>query len=241
VHGQLGEPALTIEGLGVRYGAVVALEDVSCSVAEGELVALVGPNGAGKSTLLRAVLGLVPYDGAIAIHRHDGGALGRAAVAYVPQRLDVELDFPITVEQVVLDGRRPFRRFGRPPTTADRQAVVRAVARVGLDGLESRPIGALSGGQLQRALLARALAQQAGLLLLDEPLAGVDAPTADALIDLLQRLASDGTAIVVCTHDLALVRTRFERAIGLNRRLIADGDPGAMLEGNALEHFFAAP
>lgn len=222
--------ALEVHGLGVRYGAVQALRDVDVAVARGELVALVGPNGAGKTSLLRAVLGLVPHTGRVAVRAR------RAAL--VPQRHDVDLGFPITVDQVVLAGRRPFRRLWARPGTDDRRAARRALARVGLDGFERRALGELSGGQLQRAFLARALAQEAEVLLLDEPLAGVDTGTAGALVDLFERLARDGTALLASTHDLALARRRFERCVALHGRVVGDGHPDEVLSPAGLERLF---
>ena len=227
------EPALTLDGVTVRYGQTIAVERASLVVGQGELVALVGPNGAGKSTLFRAALGLVPYDGQIVVHH-----LRRNCVAFVPQRLEVDLDFPITVGQVVAAGQRAlrgsFRRRG-----GDSRAVARCLAEVDLDGFEHRPLGGLSGGQVQRVLIARALAQEPTVLLLDEPLAGVDTPSTEALVGLLARLAGDGAAIVVSTHDLALVRDRFPRCIAINRTIVGDGDPTVVLAPSGLERFFA--
>ncbi len=243
MHGALDEPALALRDVAVRYGEVEALAPVSLEVEPGELVALVGPNGAGKTSLLRAVLGLVPHRGEVVIHGRSCDRRGhRLAAAYVPQRLDLDLGFPITVEQVVACARRPFRpTWRRPPAVRrraavrDRQAVSRALSRVGADGLERRSIGALSGGQLQRVLLARALAQEADVLLLDEPLTGVDEPTSAALVDLLETLAADGVALLVSTHDLALVRARFGRCVALSGRVVADGPPPEVLRAAVVE------
>ncbi|MEW6583048.1 MAG: ATP-binding cassette domain-containing protein [Actinomycetota bacterium] len=222
-------PAIAVAGLTARHGRSVAVEDATFTVASGELVALVGPNGAGKSTLLRSLLG---------VHRHDGTARLTGHPGFVPQRAAVDPDFPITVEQVALSGRRRFRRAWRRPSPADRLAAARAVARVGLDGLERRTLGELSGGQAQRALLARALAAEADVLLLDEPLAGVDRATTDSLCDLLHDLAGDGAAVVVATHDLDLVRRRFPRCLALNRRVVSDGPPAPVLGAAGLEALF---
>jgi ABC-type Mn2+/Zn2+ transport system ATPase subunit len=230
VHGLGDEPALQVRGLGVRYGGVEALRDVDLSVDAGELVALVGPNGAGKTSLLRAVLGLVPASGRVVVHARR--------CAFVPQRQDVDLDFPITAEQVALAGRRPFRRLWARPGADDRRAARRALARVGLDGFERRTLAELSGGQLQRTFLARALAQEADVLLLDEPLAGVDATTSGALLDLFERLARDGAALLVSTHDLPVVRRRFARCVALRGRVVGDGPPGAVLSPDGLERLY---
>lgn len=235
MHGRLDEAALQVRDLGVRYATGPALEDVSLHVHPGEVVALLGPNGAGKTSLLRAVMGLVAHTGSVTVHTRRPS---RAGVAFVPQRADVDLQFPITVQQVVGDGRRPFVASWRRLRREDRTAVARALSTVGLDGLERRAIGELSGGQLQRAFLARALAQEADLLLLDEPLAGVDAPTAEALTDLLHSLARSGRTVVISTHDLGHVLRRYARCVILNRTLLADGPPAEVLRAEELERSF---
>lgn len=234
MHGALELPALDVRHLNVRYGEHVAVADVTVCVEPGEVVALVGPNGAGKSSLLRAIMGLVPRTGRVLVHARRPGSKG---VAFVSQRADVDLRFPITVEQLVGDGRRPFVSPWRRPCREDRAAVRRALSTVGLDGLERRALGELSGGQIQRAFLARALAQDADLLLLDEPLSGVDAPTAEALVDLLHGIADGGRAILLTTHDLAQVHRRFVRCLLLNRRLLADGPPTEVLDTKHLTAF----
>jgi ABC-type Mn2+/Zn2+ transport system ATPase subunit len=239
VHGLNDQAAIRAHHLDVRYGATVALQDVSVAVDPGELVALVGPNGAGKSSLLRALLGLIPYDGDVVLHGRPCRRGARTNVAFVAQRHDVDAGFPITVGQLVASGRRPFRRTGRRPGATDRHAVAGALARVGLDGLERRPIGTLSGGQLQRGFLARALAQEASVLLLDEPLAGLDAASAAALLDLLADLCDDGAAALVCMHDLALVRARFARCVALQRTVVGDGSPDDVLGAEGLERLLA--
>ena len=234
-------PALEARHLGVRFGTEPVVVDVSFVLEPGEVVALVGPNGAGKSTLYRALAGLVPHDGEVVVHGTPCTQRSqRAQVAYVPQRNDVDLTFPITVREVVMAGRRRFlraRRFARP---ADHDAVADALARVGLEGLERRPIGALSGGELQRVYLARALAQEADVLLLDESLSGVDRPNTKELLSLFDRLAAAGAALLVATHDLSLSRRRFRRCLALNRRLVSDGPPTMALDGGRLEAVFGS-
>lgn len=231
---------MRLRDVSVAYGDVEALRGVSLSLSPGELVALVGPNGAGKSSLFKAVLGLVPYEGAVVVHGRTCDRRGhRLAAAYVPQRVEMDLRFPITVGQVVASGRRPFRgRWPRRARPEDRQAVARALSRVGVDGLGDRPIGALSGGQLQRVLLARALAQEADVLLLDEPLTGVDTSTTESLVDLFAALAESGVALLISSHDLPTVRSRFARCVALNRRLVADGPPREVLSGDVVESVF---
>ena len=233
--------ALAVRSLSVRYGAGVVLRGVSFALGRGEVVALVGPNGAGKSTLYRALVGLVAHDGEVVMHgRACHHRSTRVQAAYVPQSSDVDLSFPISVGEVVLAGRRRFlraRRFARP---ADVASVADALARVGLEGFERRAIGALSGGELQRVYLARALAQEADILLLDESFSGVDEPGTADLLGLLDDLAADGTCVLVATHDLALARRRFGRALALNGRLVADGHPRVVLDDPCIEATFGS-
>lgn len=237
-------PVLEVERLGVRYAERQALHDVTFAVGRGELLAVVGPNGAGKSSLFKAICGLVNHDGVVevnGVHCHD--RTDRMDIAYIPQRSDHDLAFPITVLELVLAGRRRFRRWWQPPSADDRAGALDALRRVRLADAGDRPLGELSGGQLQRAFLARALAQEASVVLLDEALGGVDQPTTEELFDLFRTLAADGTTLLVSTHDLALARRRFDRCLAVNGTLRADGDPGDVLSVDTLETIFgsAAP
>lgn len=237
----MNDEALGAGALGVRYGSSTALRDVTFSVGWGELVAVIGPNGAGKSSLFRAVCGLVNHDGDVRLcGEHCHHRLGRGAAGFIPQRADIDPDFPITLGELVMSGRRRFRPAWRRPGRADREIVSDAIERVGLAGREKSPIGTLSGGQLQRGLLARALAQEASLLLLDEALSGVDAPTTADLFDLFRALTDGGATILVATHDLALARHRFDRCLAINGTLVADGPPASALHGAALEATFGS-
>jgi manganese/zinc/iron transport system ATP- binding protein len=215
--------ALEVRRLTVSYSAKPVLWDVDAEFPEGALSAVVGPNGAGKSTLLRAALGLVPADAGQAL------VLGRPArraldsVAYVPQREAVDWDFPITVREVVEMGRYRSAGWVRRLRRADRAAVDAGLERVGMTAYAGRQIGELSGGQRQRVFLARALAQDAPVLLMDEPFAGVDARTEAALLELLGELRDGGRSIVVVHHDLGTVRRAFDWALVLNVRTIACG------------------
>ncbi|MGE0879312.1 MAG: metal ABC transporter ATP-binding protein [Acidimicrobiia bacterium] len=234
--------ALSTSALTVVYpNGITALEDVSFSVEPGEMVAVVGPNGAGKSSLFKAIAGLVPHRGSVELggrscHHHRD----HADAAYIPQRQDLDLDFPITVEQLAMSGRRAFVGFGRRPNRIQRDAVRAALATVELGDARARPLSTLSGGQAQRALLARAIAQEPRLLLLDEALSGVDAPRTEAMFDLFDRLAATGTALLVSTHDLHLARRRFHRCLAVNRTLIADGDPSEVLDATGIVATFGA-
>jgi ABC-type Mn2+/Zn2+ transport system ATPase subunit len=238
-----GHPVLRVTGVTVTYTpATLALDEVSFEVGAGELVAVVGPNGAGKSTLFRAISGLVDHQGAVELcgthchHQRD-----RLGAAYIPQRDDLDRDFPITVGQLVLAGRRRFLRLGQRPAKRHRQAARDALERVGLADLHRRPLSTLSGGQMQRAFLARALAQEAHLILLDEALSGIDQPRTEALLDLFADLAGSGTSLLIATHDLSLARRRFSRCLAINHRLIADGAPSRALDDEHLEATFGTP
>jgi ABC-type Mn2+/Zn2+ transport system ATPase subunit len=216
---------LQVQDLSVGYGADLVLHGASFDAARGAITGLVGPNGAGKSTALKAVLGLVALHGGLVTF--DGAPIAgqRARVAYVPQRSGIDWDYPAVVHEVVGMGRYPHRtRWGRPRDRhADRRLVADALARVRLSELAGRQIGELSGGQQQRIFLARALAQEAELVLLDEPFAGVDAVTEELMWTELGRLRDEGRAVVVVNHDLASVTARFDALVLLARRVVASG------------------
>ncbi len=214
---------------GPRY----ALEAVTFQVARGERVAIVGPNGAGKSTLFKLIAGtLRPDRGRLDVFGH--GPAGHICIAYVPQRAQVDWRFPVTVEDVVMMGRVGQIGLLRRPGRADWAATRAALARVGASALARKQIGGLSGGQQQRVFLARALAQEAELVLLDEPLNGLDAPSQEAILALLDDLRRDGVTVLLATHDLDLAAERFDRIMLLNRRVIAFGPPAAVLQADTL-------
>ncbi|MGC0329899.1 manganese/iron transport system ATP-binding protein [Streptomyces sp. SAI-170] len=213
---------VSVEGAGVVLGGRQALHDVSLQVGAGELVGLIGPNGAGKTTLLRAVLGLLPCTGRVET---------RGAVGYVPQRHEFAWDFPIDVAGAVLTGRTRAMGRLRRPRPADRAAAGRALELTGLAALRRRPVGELSGGQRQRVLVARALAAEPELLLLDEPFTGVDVPTQDLLNELFGRLtAEEGKALLMTTHDLAAAARTCQRVVLLNRTVVAEGGPEVLAD-----------
>ena len=222
-------PVLAVDGLRVGYRSVLALDAVTFQLPRGSLTAPIAPNGAGKSTLFQALLGLVtPWAGSIRLNGKSV-AEGRFAFGYLPQTDRLDLDFPVTAREVVVMGRYARIGPGRRPGATDWAVVERSLAQVGMADLAGRGIGELSGGQRQRVLLARALAQEAPMLLLDEPFSGVDTLSQQAVFALLTRLAADGTTILVATHDLGLVSERFDRVVCLNRRVIAQGPPDAVL------------
>ena len=215
--------ALHVEDLTVSYDGSPALWDIDLDVPPGVLAAIVGPNGAGKSTLLKSVLGLIrPTAGHVTIHGRPF-AEQRSRVAYVPQRTSVDWDFPTTALDVVTMGR--YRSLGwlRRPGRAERERAEAALEQVQMQDFAGRQISQLSGGQQQRVFLARALAQDADLYLMDEPMAGVDATTERVVIDLLRTLRQDGKTVVVVHHDLNTVATYFDWLVLLNVRIVAQG------------------
>jgi manganese/zinc/iron transport system ATP- binding protein len=234
-------PALEIRRLTVSYNAHPVLWDVDASFPSGALSAIVGPNGAGKSTLLKAALGLIASDGGQTLIEGRPVRTARDRVAYVPQRDAIDWDFPITVREVVEMGRYAatgwLRRVGR-----SQAALVDAcLERVGMTGYAARQIGELSGGQRQRVFIARALAQQAPVMLLDEPFAGVDARTEASILKLLQELRDEGGSMIVVHHDLATVRSAFDWALLLNVRVVAAGAVGdALAPANVRRAYGAA-
>jgi len=233
------EPArLELENVTVGYNGSPALKDVSLQIPHGARVAVVGPNGAGKSTLFKALVGLLPIQkGRILVH---GLPLGdhQDCVAYVPQREDIDWRFPATVEDVVLMGR--FGRLGwfRRPTELDRQLAAQSLDQMGILDLANTSIGDLSGGQQQRVFLARALAQEPHILLMDEPFTGVDAATQEVALALLEQLEMQHVTILISTHDLNLAAERFNQVLLLNRRLISYGTPQEVFTPDSLGQAF---
>ena len=219
-------PALTLNNLRFRYPGSEGdvLEGVSFTVRPGERVALVGPNGAGKSTLLHLILGIeTGHSGSIEVYGNPAHKC-RHRVAIVPQRSTVDWRFPVTARQVVMMGRYVHLGWFRRPRQEDRDRVDEALSTMGITDLADRQVGELSGGQQQRVMLARTLAHDADLLLLDEPLNHVDISTQELIFHTLERLTADGKAVMVSTHDLGVLTLHFTRAVFIDRRIIADGD-----------------
>lgn len=214
--------ALEVFGLTVSYQHKPVLRQVNVAVPVAQMVAIIGPNGAGKSTLLKAILGLLPIDsGTIHVLGKPVDAT-RRQIAYVPQTDSTDWDFPVTVREVVLMGRyREMGLFGRP-SRRDRELVTQALKTVGMTDFAERHIRQLSGGQQQRVFLARALAQQARVLLLDEPFAGVDARTEETIFRLMDSFSADGKTLIVVNHNLQIL-DRFDAVLMLNQRVIAYG------------------
>lgn len=214
--------AVDVHGVSVRYGSVAALDSVDLVLGAGAVCGLIGMNGSGKSSLIKALMGIVPvHQGRVLLNgRTPRQARRQAAVAYVPQAEEVDWSFPISVRDVVSSGRYGRLRWTRRLTQEDRDAVDEAMRRVGVTDLADRPIGALSGGQRQRTFVARAVAQQAGVLLLDEPFAGVDEPSERMISALLRELAAAECTILIATHDLHALPDLCTEAVLLARRRV---------------------
>ena len=236
--GTRAEEALRLEGVSASYGGRPVLTGVDVTIPAGVLSAVVGPNGAGKSTLVKAALGLVPsVRGRV---RWLGEPLRRVRrrVAYVPQQDSVAKDFPITAVQVVEMGRYPHRGWLRRLTREDDEVVAGAMEQVGVADLADRPIDELSGGQRQRVFLARALAQRADLIVLDEPFTAVDSRTEAMLLEILTGLCRGGASVIAVHHDLRDVLEHFDHAVLMAGTVVAAGAPDEVLTTEHLERAY---
>lgn len=223
--------------LSASYNGDLAVEDLTFSIEAGHRVAIVGPNGAGKTTLFRLIAGVLqPAHGSIAIHDHRAGE--HVCVGYVPEHSQVNLDFPVTVSDVVMMGR--VREIGllRRPRRSDWERVEQALRSVQLLERRAAHFGDLSAGQRQRVFLAQAVAQGAEIVLLDEPLAGLDLPAQENLLTILDELRGGRITVLVATHDLNFAHEHFDRAMLLNRRMIAYGEPGEVLTAARLHQAY---
>lgn len=229
-----GLPAIDIQHLTVSYGPVPALLDITLQIPKGKLVGIIGPNGSGKSTLIKAILGFIKPDfGRVLIFGQDAAA-AKGRVAYVPQRGAVDWDFPVTVRQVALMGRYGHRPWWQNLRREDYDIADQALTKVRMREFHDRQIGQLSGGQQQRVFMARALAQDADILLLDEPFAGVDAATEAAILDVLQETRQSGKTLCVVHHDLSTAAEYFDLLILLKQRMYGFGSPGEILKPQLL-------
>lgn len=239
-----GDPVLSVHDLQVTYtGGVRALTGVTLEVDAARVCAVVGMNGSGKSTFFNAIMGIVPARrGTIRVCGVDSAtARRRGLVGYVPQNDAIDRHFPISVANVVAMGRYGFMGPLRRLRREDREAVDHALEVVGLADLRERPIGALSGGQRKRAFVARAVAQGAQLMLLDEPFAGVDYTSQDVIVDLMRQLATEGTTMLVSTHDLASIPSFADEVALLNRVIVGRGRPEDVLTPDHLVRAFTVP
>ncbi len=226
--------AVRLDDVVVRYDRFTALDGVTLAVHYGEALGIVGPNGSGKSTLLKTIAGLLaPVSGKVCVLGKAPRALLPGSIAYVPQVEAVDWSFPASVWDVVAMGRFPRMRFWQRFTRADREIVTRALDLVNMTTFAHRHIAQLSGGQQQRVFVARAIAQEPKLLLLDEPTTGVDAQTEHALSCVVRELVSTGLPVLMTTHDLDNVNDWFDRLMVLDRKVLALGTPQEVVSSGA--------
>jgi ABC-type Mn2+/Zn2+ transport system ATPase subunit len=236
---ELRDPArLDLNHVSAGYNGKDAISNLSLQIPHGSQAAIVGPNGAGKSTLFKVLVGLLPVSkGTIQIHCKPIGQ-HRDCVAYVPQREEVDWKFPVTVRDVIAMGRFAHTGFLKRSTLQDRLVVDDCLKKMNLIELAETPVGDLSGGQQQRVFLARALAQEPHILLMDEPFTAVDASTTDATLALLNDLRKDKVTVLVSTHDLNLAAEHFDLVVLLNKKLIAFGPAKQALTPKTLKAAF---
>ena len=229
---------MSLQDVTVEFDGQMALSSVSFDVGAGTLMGVVGPNGAGKSTLFNAIAGLLPVRrGKVTLQSVDRGS---GALAYVPQRESVNWRFPVTVMDVAMMGRCCRLGWCRRPGKRDRELVNECLCRVGLWERRSALMTELSGGQRQRVFVARALSQEARVLLLDEAFSGVDAGAQEGLVEVLQTLKSEGRIILLATHDLTNLAGRFDQVLCLNRRVCACGPPDEVFTSEVMEQLYGA-
>ena len=226
-----GVAALEVRDLSVAYGMRRAVERCTFHVPRGSMAGVIGPNGSGKTTLLKACLGLVPVESGTVLFGGQPLSMCRRDIAYMPQRESVDWDFPISALDVVAMGAHVRTGWMGMRTRAAREIARRELARLGIDGIADRAVGALSGGQQQRVFLARALAQGASTYVMDEPLASVDAASAQVVIGALRELRASGCTVIMVHHDLEMAREMFDWAVLLGGPVIAAGPVGDVMSG----------
>ncbi len=232
------DTVIDVRNVTVAYHRTTAIEDVTVAFPARAVTGIIGPNGAGKTTLLHTIMGMQPHQrGSVTLF---GTAIRRARrrIAYVPQREAVDWQFPVTVRDVVLMGRYAAMGYGGRPTAADEACVQHALAQVHMTAFIARQIGTLSGGQQQRVFLARALAQEADLLILDEPFAGIDAASQETIFHLLAAFRDDGKTVLLSTHDLTSIRSHCDYVLCLNRNVIAFGPVETTFRLDVLERTY---
>lgn len=219
-------PALSVENLAAGYQDVSrAIYDIRFSIWKGERVGLLGPNGAGKSTLFKALVGLIPHHkGTVSVHGEDCRS-SHNLIGYVPQYENIDWTFPVTVRDVVMMGRVRLMGLFMWPTLRHWRAVDAMLERVGMADFRHRQIGQLSGGQRRRVFIARALAQETDILLLDEPFSGIDIKAEEEITEVLERLYSEGISMMIATHDLSNATTYYDKLLLLNQHVVAFGEP----------------
>lgn len=238
VENGCGLCSVQMKGIGVQKGRDSLLEDVSFEMHCGELTALIGVNGAGKTTLLRAILGEIRHTGTVHYHSHDGKDLSEITVGYVPQHLDFDRSAPVSVMDFLLAGRTQAPVWLTRPRALQKE-VRQRLAGAGCEGLEGRPLGALSGGELQRVMLAQALYPTPELLILDEPVSGVDTVGSEQFYEKISQLRHDyHMAILMVSHDLELVHLHADKAVLLNKKVLCAGEIDAVYNSRAFREAF---
>lgn len=229
----MGE-SIHVDHLYVSYHGKEVIKDISFTFTSGKLIGIIGPNGAGKSTLMKAILGLIPRDkGVVSI----GGKPinhSRKKIAYVPQRNDIDWDFPITVKDTVLLGTYPQLGLFHRPKKEDKEWAIQCLKEVGMENFKNHQIAELSGGQQQRVFLARALAQRASFFFLDEPFVGIDVASESTIISILKKLRNEGKTIFVVHHDLTKVEQYFDELILINKELIESGPVKSVIKPESM-------
>jgi manganese/iron transport system ATP-binding protein len=231
---------LEVQNLSVQYREVTALSDISFSLKSGSLVGLIGPNGAGKSTLLKAMLGLIPAQRGQIFYHERPLKQQRQKVAYLPQRSQIDWDYPVTVWNVVMMSRTLHSSWFGKISRQSKEIVREVLERVELDDLRDRPIKQLSGGQQQRVFLARALAQQADILLLDEPMNAVDKKTEALMWHIFNELKQEGKTLLISCHEWGDTLDRYDQLLLLNRHLVASGTPRQVLTPANIQSAYGA-
>ncbi|MDT2830326.1 metal ABC transporter ATP-binding protein [Vagococcus carniphilus] len=223
VQDTLTNKPIDVTNITVAYQHKKAIENVSASIEPGKITGIIGPNGAGKSTLLKAIIGLIKTEtGQVSVNGQSIDAI-RKNIAYVEQRSAIDLTFPIKVDETVLLGTFPNLGLFRRPKKEQKEKVIESLKKVKMEDFAKRQIGNLSGGQLQRVFIARALAQEADIIFLDEPFVGIDMVSEKVIVDLLKQLRDEGKTIVIVHHDLHKTREYFDNLIILNKKLVAEG------------------
>lgn len=232
---------LLVQHLCVNYRHQKVLEDITFKLEAGMMVGLLGPNGAGKSTLIKALLGLIPVQSGKILYRDAPLSQQRQRVAYVPQRSQIDWDYPTTVAKVVMLARTKQTGWFRSPSRQSSEIVRESLQRVDLWDLRDRPIGALSGGQQQRVFLARAIAQQADLFLLDEPLAAVDKKTEALIFRIYDELKAAGKTLLISCHEWGSILNHYDQLMLLNQHLIAQGTPQTAITPENIQATYGIP
>lgn len=234
------EKALSIQNLTVSYDDHTALHNINFEIEKGRLAGVIGPNGAGKSTLMKAALGLIAKDrGTIEFYGKPVKQM-RKNIAYIPQRNNIDWNFPINVLDAVVIGTYPKLGVFHRPKKADREWAHACLKQVGMDGYSKRQIGELSGGQQQRVFMARALTQKAQIFFLDEPFVGIDASSEETIIKILKKLRNDGKTVIVIHHDLSKAKDYFDNLVLLNEELIEAGLTESVLRPETLGKAYEA-